>query len=397
MANPLLVAGAVLLALVALALAAQRIGQSVIPTYILAGVVVGPFGIGLGADTVGVPLPALLALPAALGVVLLLFFVGLELSVGELLADRRAFARAGAVDVGVSLPLGFLVGIVAGFSPLEATFLALVVFNSSTVIIAKSVVDAGWVGSRVSDAVFGVVVVEDVVTALLFAVVSTLVVGGSGVTLARSLVVSIAFLVALVAVVLRGAEPVRRAFGPLRGELFVVASLGAAAFVAGVGTLTRTSEAVAAFLVGGLFQRADLLAEAERYLAPVRDVFAVVFFLWVGVQTDPRVVADAAPFVLGIGLVTLAGQLVSGYYAGRAFGLDADAAVRMGAALTPRGEFSLVIAAFLAVEGTTPTLSETIPAITVGYVLLTSVGGSVLLHRADDIAALRRRLRPSRR
>ncbi|MBX0322096.1 cation:proton antiporter [Halomicroarcula sp. F13] len=392
MANPLLVAGVSLLGLVALALAAQRVGQSVIPTYILAGVALGPFGVGLGTDTVGVALPTLLSLPAALGVVLLLFFVGLELSVDELLAERRAFALAGGVDVGVSLPLGFLVGLAVGFTPLEAGFLALVVFNSSTVIIAKSVVDAGWLGSRTADAIFGVVVVEDIVTALLFAVLSALVAGGSGLDLARSLGVGVVFLLAVVGVTLRGADRLGRAFRPLRGDLFVVAALGVAAFVAGLGALTRTSEAVAAFLAGGLFQNADLTAEAERYLAPVRDVFAVVFFVWVGVQTDPRVVADVTPLVLGAGAVTLAGQLVSGYYAGRAFGLDADGAVRMGAALTPRGEFSLVIAAFLTAAGTTPTLSETIPAFTVGYVLLTSVAGSVLLHRADDIAGLRHRV-----
>nr|WP_254282940.1 cation:proton antiporter [Halomicroarcula limicola] len=378
--------------MVALALGAQRLGQSVIPTYILAGVVVGPFGVGLGGGTIGVPLPELLSLPAALGVVLLLFFVGLELSVDELLADRRAFGLAGAVDVGASLPLGFLVGLAAGFAPLEAGFLALVVFNSSTVVIAKSVVDAGWLGTRAGDAIFGVVVVEDVVTALSFAVLSALVVGGTGIDLAWSLAAGVVFLAALAAVTLRGAARIGTALRPLRGDLFVVAALGAAALIAGLGAFTRTSEAVAAFLAGGLFQKAGLAPETERYLAPVRDVFAVVFFLWIGVQTDPLVVTSVAPLVLGVGGVTLVGQLVSGYYAGRAFGLDADGAVRMGAALTPRGEFSLVIAAFLTAAGTTPTLSETIPAFTVGYVLLTSVVGSVLLHRADGIAALRRRV-----
>lgn len=390
--NPLLVLGIALLALVALALVVRTLGQSVIPAYILFGVVVGPFGFELGAVTVGIPMPTLLSLPAALGVVLLLFFVGLELTVTDLLANRQRFARAGIVDVGLSLSLGFAVGLVAGFTLLEAAFLALVVFNSSTVIVAKSVVDLGWIGTREGDAIFGVIVIEDLVTAALFGVLSAVVGGGPGLSFLTALLVGFAFLALLTAVALRGGDRIGRAFRPLESELFVVASLGVAAVVGGLGILTRTSEAVAAFLAGGAFRNAGLLSEAEQYLAPLRDVFAVVFFVWVGAQTDPRVVGRVAPLVAAASIVTLLGQLVSGYYAGRAYGLDAKGAVRMGAALTPRGEFSLVIAAFLTTAGTTATLTETIPAFTVGYILVTSIVGSVLLRRADDIDALRRRL-----
>lgn len=78
-------------------------------------------------------------------------------------------------------------------------------------------------------------------------------------------------------------------------------------------------------------------------------------------------------------LVTTAGQLLSGFLAGRAYGLSRQRATRVGCALTPRGEFSLVIAAFLTTTGTTPVLRETIPAFTVGYVLLTSVLGTILM------------------
>jgi CPA2 family monovalent cation:H+ antiporter-2 len=103
-------------------------------------------------------------------------------------------------------------------------------------------------------------------------------------------------------------------------------------------------------------------------------------------------VGRVGPFIAVASVVTLGGQVVSGYYAGRAFGLDPDGAVRMGAALTPRGEFSLVIATFLATAGTTPILTEVIPAFTVGYVLVTSVVGSVLVRYADTLAAVRRRV-----
>ncbi|WP_276278749.1 cation:proton antiporter [Haloarcula regularis] len=309
-----------------------------------------------------------------------------------MLANRWAFARAGTVDVGISLGLGALLGLAAGFSLLETAFLALVVFNSSTAIVARSVLDFGWIGTPEGDAIFGLVVVEDLVTAGLFGVLSAVVGGGSGWSLAAALLAGLSFLVALTAVSLHGSDVVERAFRPLGSELFVLASLGATAVVGGLGVLTRTSEAVAAFLAGSVFRNAGLLPEAERYLAPVRDVFAVAFFVWVGVRTDPGVVGRVGPFIAVASVVTLGGQVVSGYYAGRAFGLDPDGAVRMGTALTPRGEFSLVIAAFLATAGTTPILTEVIPAFTVGYVLVTSVVGSVLVRQADTLAAVRRRV-----
>jgi CPA2 family monovalent cation:H+ antiporter-2 len=382
-------AGVVLLALALVGGLAGRVGQSVIPAYILVGVVLGPFGPTVGGVSLSVFAdPGPLRLLAELGVVLLLFFVGLELSLEQLVRNRRSFLTAGAVDISVSLPLGFVLGIAVGFSVVESLFLALIVFNSSTVIIAKSLLDMGWVANPEGDAILGVVVIEDIVTALAFAALSAVVLGGADADdLARSFAVALGFLVVVVLVAYYGSALLERAFDSPSAELFVLGVLGIAALVSGLGIVSGVSEAVAAFLVGTAFGRTSYTDRIARLVTPTRDLFAAVFFFLVGASTDPRLLFGTLGLVVLAAVITLVGQLLSGYGSGLAYGLSKSRSVRVGCALTPRGEFSLVIAAFLTTAGTTPVLRETLPAFTVGYVLVTSVVGSVLIRNADRVAA----------
>ncbi|GAB3413077.1 cation:proton antiporter [Haloparvum alkalitolerans] len=387
---PLAVAGAVLVLLAAAGGASRRLGYSVIPAYILVGLAVGPFAPAVGDLSLSlVRDPGTFRLLAELGVVLLLFFVGLELSLEQLFTNRAQFVRAGAADVLISAPIGVLIGLAFGWSLLESAFLALIVFNSSTVIIAKSLLDLGWIADAESDAILGVVVIEDVLTAAAFAVLSAVLLGvAEPETLLRSLGTAAAFVGVVVAIAHYGADRLERAFSTTSSELFLLGVLGVAALVAGLGIVSGVSEAVAAFFVGTAFGRTSHVQRIETLVVPVRDLSAALFFFAVGAATDPRLLAATALPVAVAVAVTVPGQLVSGYLAGRAYGLDATRAVRVGCALAPRGEFSLVIAAFLAAAGTTPVFRETLPAFTVGYVLVTATLGTVLMNRADDISRL---------
>ena len=395
--NLLLTAGVFLTLLAAGGALALRVGQSVIPAYIVVGILVGPFG----PSVAGVPLtlvdrPEIVRLLADLGVVLLLFFVGLELSLEQFFTNRAKFLRAGAVDVGISLPIGFGLGLAFGFTWLEAAFLALVVFNSSTVIIAKSLIDLGWVVDPESQAILGVVVIEDVLTALGFAVLSVVLLGGGDVSdVALSVGRSLAFLLVLLAAAYFGSGLLERVFGTTSSELFVIGVIGVGALVAGAGIVVGVSEAVAAFLVGTAFGRTRHSDRIERLVAPSRDLFAAVFFFAVGLGTDPSLLTATFGLVAAATVVTIPAQLVSGFFSGRAYGLDRRRAVRVASSLTPRGEFSLVIAAFLVTAGTTPALRDTIPSFTVGYVLVTSVLGTMLMRRADALTALLNRFAPT--
>ncbi|GAB7012290.1 cation:proton antiporter [Halolamina salina] len=393
-ANLVLTAGIFLTALALGGLLALRLGQSVIPAYILVGVLLGPYAPSVGGVSLTVvESTEIVRLLADLGVVLLLFFVGLELSLASLIRKRSQFLRAGAVDVAVSFPLGIVVGLAAGFSLVESLFVGLITFNSSTVIIAKSLIDLEWIADPESEAILGVIVVEDVLTAAAFAVLSAVLLGGADVaSLGRTLGQAAVVLVALTLLAYYGSEWVDRAFDVRSGELFLLAVLGATALVSGFGLAAGVSDAIVAFLAGAAFGQTSHAARIQDLLAPSRDLFAAVFFFVVGLGTDPRVVVSVAGLVVAAAAVTVVGQIVSGYVAGRSWGLSVEGASKMGAALVPRGEFSLVIAAFLLTAGTTPALRETIPAFTVGYVLLTSILGTMLMRNAGLIQRVAERL-----
>lgn len=337
------------------------------------GILIGPFAPSVGGVSLTVvESTELVRLLADLGVVLLLFFVGLELSLASLIRKRSQFLRAGAVDVGVSFPLGVLVGLAFGFTLLESLFVGLIAFNSSTVVIAKSLLDLEWIVNPESEAILGVVVIEDILTAD---------VASLGRTLGQAAVV----LVALTLLAYYGSTWLDRLFDIRSSELFLLGVLGVTTLVAGLGLASGISEAIVAFLVGASFGQTSHVARIEELVAPSRDFFAAVFFFVVGLRTDPRLVVSVAGFVLVAVVVTALGQVVSGFFAGRSYGLSIGQASRMASALVPRGEFSLVIAAFLVTAGTTDALRETIPAFTVGYVLLTSVLGTFLMQHASAI------------
>jgi CPA2 family monovalent cation:H+ antiporter-2 len=332
---------------------------------------------------------------AEVGIVLLLFFLGLEFSIDRLLAARSQISRAGVVDVALNLPLGIALGLALGWSATEALLLGGIVYISSSAIITKTLIDLGWIADPEADPILGTLVFEDLFIAVYLAVVTSLVVGGGDVAeLGRSLAVAFAFLGALLVAVQYGTGFFARVLDVADTESFVLRTLGVVVPVAGVALTLGVSEAVAAFFVGMGFATSGHRDRIERLLSPVRDVFAAVFFFWIGVGTDPRLVVGVAVPLAAAVLLTTPAKLLSGYLGGRAYDLSAHRSLRVGVGLVPRGEFSLVIAA-LAAGGSTVVMQETIPALAVGYVLVMSVLGTVLMQHSDAVEGAVRRLRPA--
>ncbi|PSQ09454.1 hypothetical protein BRC93_12920 [Halobacteriales archaeon QS_5_70_15] len=145
---------------------ARRLGQSVIPAYILAGVLLGPNS----------PVPVLRVVETSelftllqeLGAVLLLRFIGLHFSPSSLLERRRSVLRAGTLNLGLNASVGFVAGILLGFTLLEAVVLSGVVYISSSAIITKSLIELGWIADPESESILGVLVFEDLVIAVFF-------------------------------------------------------------------------------------------------------------------------------------------------------------------------------------------------------------------------------------
>ncbi|QWC19346.1 cation:proton antiporter [Halorubrum sp. 2020YC2] len=366
---------------------ANRLGQSVIPAYILVGMLLGEFVLGrLAFPTVGtvyVPETEFISLGAELGIVFLLFFLGLEFNLDRLFARWRPIGIAGTIDLanfGVGLVLGRLV--FGAFLP--AFLIAGIVYISSSAVITKSLIDLGWIANDEAEPMLGTLVYEDLFIAVYLSVASALVLGGGDVGAAATDVgIALGFILGLLAVVRFGTPVFDRIVATDNREFVALRAVAAVAFVAGAALALGVSEAVAAFFVGMAFAPTEQAHTIETVLEPVRDLFAAVFFFWIGLVTDPALFADVAALVALAVVVTTPTKVVTGYLAGRAFDLDARRSTRVGLGMTTRGEFSLIIAT-VAVTGANagtfdPALAGTINAFAVGYVLVMAVLGTTLM------------------
>ncbi|WP_254536673.1 cation:proton antiporter [Halomarina litorea] len=383
----LLTVGAMFAAVALAGASARRLGQSVIPFYIVAGVLVNPYVAG-ELDLPAIPDSEFVTVLAELGIVFLLFFLGLEFSIDRLLESGPRLLKAGALDLVVNFSAGFLLGLAVGWSVVEAFVLGGVIYISSSAIITKSLIDLGWIANPESEPMLGTLVFEDLAIAVYLAVLSAIVLGGGELSVAlRGIGIAAAFLLILLMGVYYGGTLFDRYLRVDTNESFVLRAVAAATLVAGIALALGVSEAVAAFFVGMGFSSTDHVEKLERLLAPLRDTFAAVFFFWIGVTTDPVLVAGTVGLLALAVVVSTPTKFATGYLAGRLYDLDPRRSVRVGAGLVTRGEFSLIIAA-LVTAGGTPVLSEVIPAFAVGYVLVMSVLGTTLMGYADRLAAL---------
>ncbi|WP_233741072.1 cation:proton antiporter [Halobaculum saliterrae] len=380
----LLALGVLLSAAMLVAAAGRRVGIPTVPLYVLGGVLVGPHVAGAA----GLPsiAPAEVLTLAEVGVVLLLFFLGLEFSIDRLIAARRKLSAAAAVDLFVNFPVGVALGLLFGLGPLGAFLVGGIVYISSSAVITKSLVDLGWIADPEAEPVLGTLVAEDLVIAVYLALAVALVAGGSPVDALPRIAVALGFLIALAVAAQYLAPRLAPALGT-NDEDLVVRTLAVALVISGLALSVGASEAVAGFFVGVGVGATPLHDRVADRIAPLRDAFAVVFFAWVGLNTDPVAVAGVAAFVLVAAAVSGPAKVISGGVAGRLYELSPRRSLRTGLALVPRGEFSLIIAA-LAATSPDPTIARVIPAFAVGYVLVMSFAGTLAMSEADRIERL---------
>ncbi|MBX0295783.1 cation:proton antiporter [Haloarcula nitratireducens] len=365
---------------------ANRVGLSVIPAYILVGVLLGP---NAPTSILGVPVTLVsdsevIAVLAELGVVFLLFFLGLEFSVEQLLRDRKAITSVGLLDFALNFGVGLAIGFAFGWTLIETLFLAGIVYISSSAVVTKSLIETGWIANDESGPILGTLVFEDILIAVYLALLAAVTSGGGLRAAAVSVGVAFLFLGALAGVAWYGSAWFERLFRTGSDESFVLRVVGLTTLVAGAALALGVSEAVAAFFLGTGLSQTTHVERIEHIVSPARDLFAAVFFFAIGLSTDVTLLASVAGLLAVAIVVTTASKLVSGTLSGRIYGLDARRSARVGLGLVPRGEFSLVLVALAADVGT-GRLGSVLPAFAVGYVLVMSVVGSVLVQRADGL------------
>jgi CPA2 family monovalent cation:H+ antiporter-2 len=359
----------------------RRIGLPTIPFFMAAGIVFGPHTPGLAL----VEHPSELRLLATLGLILLMFHLGLELSLRELVAGGGRLLAAGAaylvLNVGGGLAFGFALGWGAG----EAFVIAGAVGISSTAIVTKLLVEQRRLAQPESRLILGIVVVEDVFLALYLALLQPILgeATGPGDALVQFLT-ALAFLVGMAALARWGAGAVSRLIATPDDELLTICFVGLAILVAGVAEELGVSEAIGAFMIG-LVLAGSLVAERiERLVLPLRDTFAAAFFFAFGVSIEPSALGDVAGPVLVAVALSLVLNLAAGVAAARLNGLGRVAVANIGLTVLGRGELSLVLATLAAAAG----LDERIAPFVAFYVLILAIAGPLLTAWSGRVAGL---------
>jgi CPA2 family monovalent cation:H+ antiporter-2 len=379
--------GAIFFGLGVLGRLAWKIGISPIPFYLLGGLAFGSGGL--------IPLEGIqefASIASELGVILLLLLLGLEYSAAELVTGLRRSWLAGLMDIVLNAAPGVAVALMLGWGPIGALAMAGVTYISSSGIVAKVLGDLGRLGNRETPVILSILVFEDLAMAMYLPILTAVLAGATllgglsaiGISL---LVVTLVLLLALkfgryVSAIVDSPDP----------EVFLLRVLGAALLVAGLASQLQVSAAVGAFLLG-IAISGSTAENATRMLEPLRDLFAAMFFVVFGLNTDPSTIPPVLAVALALAVVTTITKLLTGWWAAKRQGIAPMGRARTGAALVARGEFSIVIAGLAVSAGAA---DERLAALATAYVLIMAILGPLAARFVEPVVRLARsRLRPA--
>lgn len=369
--------GAVLLGLAVLSRLASRTGMPTIPLYLAAGLAFGEGGL--------VPLvtaESFVEVGAEIGLILLLFMLGLEYTAGELLSTIKSQAPVGVLDFVLNFPPGFVAGLLLGWGPTLAVVLGGVTYVSSSGIVAKVLSDQGWTGNRETPVVLSTLVIEDLVMALYLPVVGAMLSGSGGLSSLLPALGAVAAVAIVLAAATRVEVGISRILFSRSDEALLLTILGLTILVAGGAEVFGMSAAVAALLVG-IVLSGPAAEAAHGLLTPMRDLFAALFFAFVGLSVDPATIPPVLLPAVVLAAVTIVTKVATGWIGAARSGVGVRGGVRAGLLLTARGEFSIAIAGFATAAG----VAGDFEALAVAYVFVLAIAGPVLVRFSDAISA----------
>jgi CPA2 family monovalent cation:H+ antiporter-2 len=348
-----------------LGFAVTRIGLPPLVGYLLAGVIVGPFTPGFVADA------GLASQLAEIGVILLMFGVGIHFSVEDLLAVRRIALPGAVVQITVATVFGAVVAHFWGWSWGSGVVFGLCLSVASTVVLLRAMEDRGMMDSVDGRIAVGWLIVEDLATVLVLVLLPALAgvlggtaaeaaSGGGGSSLAVAIfttIAKVAAFIVLMFVVGRRAVPwlLERVASTGSRELFSLAVLAVALGIAvGAAALFGVSFALGAFFAGMVVNGSDLSHEAAADALPLQDAFSVLFFVAVGMLFDPMILVRQPLEVISVVLIVMIGKSLGAFVIVLMFRYSLRTALTISASLAQIGEFSFILAALALALGLLP-------------------------------------------
>ncbi|MDQ0177458.1 cation:proton antiporter [Bacillus chungangensis] len=369
------------------ALFANRFKFSIIPFLIILGMVVGPHAPVIGIiDLKFIESAEIIEFLGRIGVLFLLFYLGLEFSVGKLIKSGRSIAIGGTIYVALNFILGLIYGFLIGFPLYESLIIAGMVAVSSTAIVAKVLVDLRRTGNAETELILGIVLFDDIFLAVFLSVMSGILLGGAtsvGGTL-LSVSISIGYMLLFFVIARFGTRYINRMFNIKSDEIFIIVVFAALFFIAGFSEYIHVAEAIGALLFGLVLSETEHSQRIKKMVIPFRDFFGALFFFSFGLSIDPLSLGGAIHLALGAVAVTIISNIIAGLIAGRQSGLSHKASLNIGLTIVARGEFSIIIINLGLVGGLNPDLKP----FSAVYVLILAIFGPLLAKESKRIYKL---------
>lgn len=367
----------------ALGLVVSRFGLSAIPAYLLAGLLLGPHE----------PKALSLIRPsevtdflAELGIVFLLFFLGLEFALGRLLRAGRHLSLGGLIDLTANAGLGLVVGVAAfGFS-FAALILAGAIYVSSTAVTVKGLIDFRRLADEEIDLVLAILLVEDLAIAFVLGFAS----GGGALGDTLEIVAkALAFITVSLAASRALPRLLDRLLAVLPREFFLLFTI---AFVVGLAALAKElglSEAIGALMAGVVLAGTSARAEIEERFFSFRDLFGALFFFVFGLSIDVGALGRVGWYLAVAVCLTLIGKIGGGYLAGLVGGFNRRQSLNAGVALVAHGEFTIILAQLASHNDAIPAIDrDNLVAFSGLYVLLTATLGVFLMKESKRLGRI---------
>jgi CPA2 family monovalent cation:H+ antiporter-2 len=362
----------------------NRLRFSIVPFLILAGLFVGPQAPTIGPISFKFEESApIIHFLGQLGVLFLLFYLGLEFSIGRLIRAGRSIAVGGTIYISINLTLALLFGWAMGWPFQEILVAAGIITISSSAIVAKVLVDLKRTANPETDMILGIIMFEDVFLAVYLSIVSGLVLSGAtslgGVLTSAGL--ALGFMLAFLVIGRQLTPWLNRVLSIPSDEIFLLIILAFLFLVAGFSETIHVAQAIGALLVGLVLAETEARHRIEHLIIPFRDLFGAFFFFSFGLTIDPFALGGAVWPALAAVILTIIGNFAAGMIAGRSAGFSPKASTNIGLTIVSRGEFSIIMANLAEAGGLLPIL-QPFAAL---YVLILAVLGPLLTKESSRI------------
>jgi len=377
-------------------LISARLRFSVIPFYILIGMAVGPHAPQIGiVDLRFIESSSFIEFMGRLGILFLLFYLGLEFSVSRLLKSGKAILTGGMFYVGLNFASGLLLGWFMELPLKETLVVCGIMTSSSTAIVAKVLVDLKRTANPETEIIMGMIMFDDLFIAIHISILTGLVLSGAT-SFLSVLLVSLSALLFIVLFLIIGRKCIKyidKALNIKSSELFLLTVMTLLFLVAGFSETLHVAEAIGALMMGLVLGESRHASRIEHQIMPFKDFFGAIFFFSFGLTIEPSSLGGAVGMTLIAVVLTIASNYGAGMIAGRLAGMTPKASLNVGFTLVSRGEFSIIMANIGKAGG----LMASIQSFAVLYVLILAVLGPILTKESpwiyNQYARLRKRMR----